>query len=112
MIRALNVIALGLAALLAVALYKAKSEAQDARERIDALQAQIMDERRAAAVLRAEIAYLERPERLRALAGKYLGLESMEPDQQLELEEALMRLERPDGQAPMDGVALTGGAEQ
>lgn len=96
MIRALNTIALVFACVLAVALYRAKTEAQDARERVDTLQAQIMEERRSTAVLRAEIAYLERPERLRALARKYLGLDSVSPEQEVDLETVLMKLQGPD----------------
>lgn len=100
MIRALNTIALVFACVLAVALYRAKTEAQDAKERVEMLQVEIMEERRATAVLRAEIAYLERPERLRALARKYLGLETLGPEQEVDLETVLMKLQpEADGQS-------------
>jgi len=116
MIRALNAIALIAACALAIGLYRAKSEAQDARERVEALQAEITEQRRAVAVLRAEIAYLERPERLRALSRKYLGLESLKPGQELDLEAVLMKLQEPEAEADdpelRGDVRLAGGRDE
>ncbi len=100
MIRALNTIALVVAVVLAFALYKAKTEAHAARERLDALTVMVEEERRAAAVLRAEIAFLERPERLRALAARHLGLEPTDPDREVDMEQALLALGLPDPDAP------------
>ena len=91
-IRALNTIGLVAAMVLAVALYRAKTDAHEARQRLDQLAVMIEDERRAASVLRAEIAFLERPERLRALAARYLGLEPADPDQEMSLERTLLAL--------------------
>lgn len=120
MIRALNAIALLAACVLAVALYRAKSEAQDARERVENLQVEVAEERRAAAVLRAEIAYLERPERLRALSRKYLGLETLDPSREMDLEQVLLKLEElkeesEDGKTPdpdlRGDIVMTGGRD-
>jgi len=66
----------GLAALFAVAagLYWAKIEGQVARERLTALEQQIHADRRAVRTLEAELAFLERPDRLETAATETLGL--------------------------------------
>ncbi len=92
MIRALNVIGLVLAMALAVGLYRAKTEAHAAREHLDRLAAMVETERRASATLRAEIAFLERPERLRALAARHLGLEPADSSREMPLEQVLLAL--------------------
>lgn len=99
-IRALNTIGLVAAMVLAVALYRAKTDAHEARERLDQLTVMIEEERKAANVLRAEIAFLERPERLRALAARYLGLEPTDPSREMSLEETLLALGVPQEGAP------------
>ena len=83
MIRTLNAIAFIVAAALAVALYIAKAEARSSEERLEALQAQLAEERRQINVLNVEIAHLEDPERLRALARRYLGFEPLDPSREL-----------------------------
>lgn len=99
-IRALNTIGLVAAMVLAVALYRAKTDAHEARQRLDSLTVMIEDERRAASVLRAEIAFLERPERLRMLAARYLGLEPTDPSREVSLEQTLLALGVPAEDAP------------
>lgn len=99
-IRALNTIGLVAAMVLAVALYRAKSDAHEARERLDQLTILIEEERKASGVLRAEIAFLERPERLRALAARYLGLEPTDPSREMSLEQTLLALGVPGEDAP------------
>ena len=73
MIRLLNGIALLVAITLAVALYIAKTEAKSSQERLELIQAQLAEERRQVNVLNVEIAHLEEPERLRALAKDFAG---------------------------------------
>ncbi len=51
--------------------YKVNYQVQEAEDRVSSLQRQINRERSAIAVLGAEWAYLNRPERLRALAETY-----------------------------------------
>jgi cell division protein FtsL len=70
----------GLAALFSVAagLYWAKIEGQVARERLTALEQQIQQDRRAVRTLEAEIAFLERPDRLETAATETLGLVPIE----------------------------------
>lgn len=85
MIRTLNAIAFVVAATLAVALYIAKAEAKTSQERLEDIQAQLAEERRQINVLNVEIAHLEDPERLRALARRYLGFEPLDPSREVEL---------------------------
>jgi hypothetical protein len=58
----------------ALALYWAKAEAQAAREMVVSLQKEVDAEHRAVAILEAEAAYIERPDRLEAAARDHLGL--------------------------------------
>lgn len=85
MIRTLNAIAFVVAAALAVALYIAKAEAKSSQERLEGIQAQLAEERRQINVLNVEIAHLEDPERLRALARRYLGFEPLDPSREVNL---------------------------
>ena len=66
---------IGLFALAAFALYLVKYQVQDIKNDVDALQAELALEQEALALLGAEWAYLNRPERLRKLSKKYLKLE-------------------------------------
>ena len=85
MIRTFNAIAFVVAAALAVALYIAKAEAKSSQERLEGIQAQLAEERRQINVLNVEIAHLEDPERLRALARRYLGFEPLDPSREVNL---------------------------
>lgn len=58
----------------AFALYWAKAEAQSAREQVVALQNDVDKERRAVRTLEAEVAWMERPDRLEATARHKMGL--------------------------------------
>lgn len=93
MIRLLNAIAFVVAAVLAVALYIAKTEAQDSQDRLADLQAQLAEERRQTNVLNVEIAHLEDPERLRALARRYLGFEPLDPSREVALSDLPVLIE-------------------
>jgi cell division protein FtsL len=61
----------------AVALYWAKAEAQSAREQVVSLENQVDKERRAVRTLEAEVAWMERPDRLEATARQKMGLVPM-----------------------------------
>lgn len=74
MIRALNIIALILAFLLAGALYVAKNDAKHAQARLEHLQTQIVQTRESVRQLENEQAALENPERLARLAEQHLGM--------------------------------------
>ncbi len=58
----------------AFALYWAKAEAQGAREQVVSLQNDVDKERRTVRTLEAEVAWMERPDRLEATARQKMGL--------------------------------------
>lgn len=59
---------------LTVGLYYVKTRSQTARKQAVKIERQIAQEEASLRVLRAEIAYLENPERLKALSETHLGL--------------------------------------
>jgi hypothetical protein len=77
----------GIAALFGVAagLYWAKIEGQVARERLTALEQQIHADRRAVRTLEAEVAFLERPDRLETAATETMGLVPIESARRVSL---------------------------
>jgi cell division protein FtsL len=81
MIRAFYVLAVVVTVLLAWALYVAKTEAQSAQDRIAFMERGIAGELAQIAQLQDELAYLERPERLEALARVHLQLRPLAPEQ-------------------------------
>ena len=60
---------------LTVGLYYVKTRAQTARKHAVKIERQIAQEEASLRVLRAEIAYLENPERLKSLSEAHLGLQ-------------------------------------
>ena len=66
---------------LTVALYYVKTRAQSAKAEVKRLERQLTAEQAAMTVLRAEIAHLETPERLKSLAAQHLELEPTRADQ-------------------------------
>jgi cell division protein FtsL len=72
--RTLHIVGAIVVVLLAVGLYKAKSDAAQTEARVRALQAQIEDTEADLRALRAEIARRESPERVAELAEQRLGL--------------------------------------
>lgn len=111
MIRALNALALMVAAVLAVALYIAKTEAQGSQERLVEIQAQLAEERRQINVLNVEIAHLEDPERLRVLARRYLGFEPLDPAREVEMVDVPLLIE-PDRPRPAGNELYASEAER
>ncbi len=79
----LNLSAAVLVVVCAVWAYRVNYATQEASDRVADLRQQIADEQEAIAVLKAEWAYLNRPDRLRALvaANPELGLAELNPDQ-------------------------------
>ena len=74
-----------LAVAAAVAAFIVKSEVRGHEARLADLEARIAASRDAVNVLKADWSYLNRPERLTALAGRHLGLVAMVPEQLTEL---------------------------
>ncbi len=83
MIRAFYVLASVVTALLALALYVAKTEAQSAQQRIARMENGIISELSQISQLENELAYLERPERLEALSRVHLQLRPLSPEQDM-----------------------------
>jgi hypothetical protein len=69
------------------ALYVAKAETDAAQARLAGLQAELAQERARINTLTANIAHLEDPEQLRALARTHLGFEPVQSAQELSLAE-------------------------
>lgn len=70
--------------LAAIWVYRVNYQTQVALDRVEALRAEILEQREAISVLRAEWAYLNRPDRLRVLAtplAETLGLGPLMPEQ-------------------------------
>lgn len=110
MIRFLNVLSLLLVVAVSVGLYnlKYKIEAQE-RERTS-LRQEIVNERDAIRVLRAEWSYLTQPERLQSLADRHLELEALKATQIATFDELPMPprdndLFGPHGRQPLGGYA-------
>jgi len=72
--RSLHILAAVVIVLLAVGLYKAKSDASKAQAHVRELQNQIGDTEADMRALRAEIAHLESPARVQDLAERELGV--------------------------------------
>ncbi len=77
---------------LAVAVYRAKLGAEETQGRIDELKAETVKVEKDIAVLKAEEAYLTRPERIGPIARERLGLEQASPGQYVAAEALKQRL--------------------
>ena len=74
MMKAINLLGLTIAVALLLALYIAKTEAGKAQDRLANLQAELAEERGRINTLQVNVAHLEDPEQLRALARVEQGL--------------------------------------
>lgn len=72
---------------LTVGLYYVKTRAQTARKHAVKIERQIAQEEASLRVLRAEIAYLENPERLKSLSETHLGLQPIAVKNVVELKD-------------------------
>jgi hypothetical protein len=81
MIRLLHVFVIAALVVSAGWVYKIKFEATSQAERVSKLRAEIRRERDAIAILRAEWAQLDRPDRIQALASRHLTLRPVEGSQ-------------------------------
>ncbi len=73
-------------------LYLISARTQSAGKEAGRLERTLEQERAAIAVLKAEIAHLESPQRLSDLSAKHLGLRPTEPDQILTLDDVVVRV--------------------
>jgi hypothetical protein len=76
---------------LTVGLYYVKTRAQTARKHAVKIEHQIAQEEASLRVLRAEIAYLENPERLKDLSGAHLGLQPIAVKDVFELKDIVVQ---------------------
>ncbi len=81
MIRALHVLAILIAGILAFALFLTKVDAQNAQQRLADLRSGIATEKNLIAQLQDDYAHLKRPERLARLAKSQLGVQPVKPAQ-------------------------------
>ena len=79
--RKLAIIGAFIVVVLAVAVYRAKLGAEETQGEIDMLKAEATSIGKDISVMKAEEAYLTRPERIGPIARQKLGLEQAKPDQ-------------------------------
>jgi cell division protein FtsL len=101
------VIALIVIAGLAIGVYRAKLGAQDNEKRIESLRGEIRDAQEEISVLKAEEAYLARPERIGPLASERLGLAPSAPEQ-FTAPEMLSRRLGEEGSIPTEASSVSG----
>ncbi len=119
MMRTINITLVLSALVMAFALYKVKYDALDSVREIATLKADIAREREAINILRAEWSHLNQPERVERLAKKYIGLDMLNANQILrmnELPEGPAPANDPYGNRPtigdlMQDLAISGGSE-
>ena len=101
---------------LTVGLYYVKTRAQSARIEATHLQSLIEQEEAGLRVLRAEVAYLENPERLQALSQTLLGLKPISVSKVISIEDIASQFPLRDGHArrhvAREGVAREGVARE
>ncbi len=98
-VRLIELWAGGLTLALALGVYLAKTTAGDEGADIARTQSHIVKEQRQIRLLRAEVAFLEQPERLQRLSSAYLGLEPMAGKRETPVEN-LQEIARIGGPAP------------
>lgn len=98
--RVVQIAAALLVAVLAIGLYKAKSDAAKAEAHVRALERQIGDAEADMRALRAEIAHLESPRRVESLAATHLGVSMGSQGAALAQEAIDQRLPAPRAPAP------------
>ena len=82
--RVVEIGGVGVALALALVVYLAKTSAGTEGADTNRVQQQIIDEKSKIALLKAEVANLEQPERLESLSNHYLNLQPVAPDHQIE----------------------------
>ncbi|PHR60544.1 MAG: hypothetical protein COA47_07200 [Robiginitomaculum sp.] len=105
MIRALNLMALMIAFVLAGALYVAKNDVKHTQARLVNLQTQISEAREAVQLLENEEAFLEAPGRLANLAETHLSVAPMTATARSSVQEVLAQL-RSERHTPPGGAAF------
>jgi hypothetical protein len=95
MIRPTTILWMGLAGAVGFGLFQLKHEVQELEDEMFRLNRAIVGEQQAIHVLKAEWSYINRPQRLEALAARHLDLQPMQPAQLGALSDLPMRGEEP-----------------
>lgn len=82
-----------LLAVLAFAVYQVEYKVQDLRSELEQINDQIVSDREAMHVLKAEWSYLNKPERLRTIADMYLDVEKVAANKIIDIDNIPMRSE-------------------
>ncbi len=106
MIRYSTLVFLLMAGVVALALFSVKCQVQDLEKELTQLNRSTIEDREAIRVLKAEWSHLNNFARLRALAGRHLGMKPLDPGQMGTLDDLPDRTTRPAG--PMVSVPLDG----
>src|SRR6185436_7904337 len=102
--RVVNVAALFLTILMALGVYWAKTTAGRERAAIDDVRRQLVQEQRRSRLLQAEIAFLERPDRIGDLATNHLSMAPIRPERETG-PEALAQIATQTAPAPAPATA-------
>ena len=108
MLRPTAFISLVLAGAFSLALFALKYKVQDLEDELVRLNRSIFADQQAVHVLKAEWSHLNDPERLRALARRYLGMRPVTPNQLVTLADVPLR--SPDAGAARPSAAGPGSA--
>lgn len=106
-LRVLNIVVIGALVLAAADVYRIKFNSTVQAERLAKLRGEVRRERDAIAALRAEWGQLDNPERIEALAKRYLQLKPIAPTQFDALDhlpERPSQVNKADGSDPISGV--------
>jgi len=90
---------------LTVGLYYVKTRAQSAQKEVRRLERLIVQEEASLRVLKAEIAYLENPARLKELSSQHLGLEPVDNNNVITMSDIAIRF-------PLKEVAIEDGGDE
>jgi cell division protein FtsL len=98
--RVVEIGGIGVLLVLILLVYLAKTSAGGEGARIDRVQQQISDEQARVALLRAEVASLEQPERLETLSNRYLGLQPVDAKHEIDAQALASIVHAPDPAQP------------
>lgn len=93
---------------LVIGLYFVKTRAAQAKSQVRKLEHTVAQEQASVRMLKAEIAHLENPQRLRELSDKHLNLQPVEAERTLTLEQAAEQLPK----KPVSTPDESGGARE
>ena len=108
--RVVEIGGIGVLLVLILVVYLAKTSAGGEGARIDRVQQQISDEQSKVALLRAEVASLEQPERLETLSNRYLGLQPIDAKHEIDAQALASIVHAPNPVQPPPSGATPQGA--